>query len=174
MTEDKDRARRMAEQDARSFGRVSREMFGTQITACSYENMGGWPEGDGERALIPVVIGTRDKLTKDEARNCAAMWREATRRYPKAGFNICLLGYDQDPREVWEFPDAARYVRWWARFAGMDDPEVANRYLGTGSPVLGNMSEIAQAGMGFLAACGCFGEQFKQIALRNWRATPKQ
>jgi hypothetical protein len=34
---------------------------------------------------------------------------------------------------VVRFPDAAR--RWWARFAGLDDPVVADRWLGPSSEV---------------------------------------
>jgi hypothetical protein len=59
--------------------------------------------GDGEGMLFPVNIGARGSLSKAEARRGAAMWQEATKRYPKACFIIALLGYNEDPREVWEF-----------------------------------------------------------------------
>jgi hypothetical protein len=47
-----------------------------------------------------VAIGTRDQLTKEAARDNAAIWRDATLRYPKAAFHISLLGYDEDAREI--------------------------------------------------------------------------
>ena len=48
---------------------------------------------------------------------------------------ICLLGYNDDPREVWEFHDARRYLRWWARYAGMNDPATADHWFGASSAV---------------------------------------
>jgi len=59
------------------------------------------PEGDGDGMLVPLTIGMRGNLGKDAARKGAAMWRAVTNRYPKAIFMICLLGYDEDPREAW-------------------------------------------------------------------------
>ena len=135
-------------------------------------DLSGCPGGDGEGMFIPITIGSRGNLSKAEARLGAKMWRQATGRYPKACFMLSLLGYNDDPREVWEFRDARRYVRWWARFAGMNDFATADHWLGMSSaigrsmPVLGPM---ATGGMGFLAACGVFGEELRQAALRGHR-----
>ena len=118
-------------------------------------------EEQGYDAIL-VAIGTRDQLTKEAARDNAAIWREATQRSPKAAFNIYLLGYDEDSRDLWELPEAARYVRWWARFAGMDDPTTASHFLDP-------------EGMTVLAACGAFGEEFQREALAAQKPpTPKQ
>lgn len=54
--------------------------------------------------FIPVTIGSRSNLSKAAAKRGAAMWRQASNRYPKASFMISLLGYNDDPREIWEFP----------------------------------------------------------------------
>jgi hypothetical protein len=81
---------------------------------------------------------------------------------------ICLFGYNEDPREVWEFRDARPYVRWWARYAGMDDLATADRWLGLNSAIGRTMpAPWATAGMGFLAACGVFGEELRQEKLRE-------
>jgi hypothetical protein len=174
MSEDPKRAKQMVDEEIRDVMRRSQQVAGSgNVAAICYQDMSDWPDGDGDGILIPVVIGVRGNLTKKEAQQCAAMWHEVTRHYPKAGFQISLLGYNEDPREIWEISEAARYVRWWARFAGMNDPEVANRYLGTGSPMFGDMPELAGIAMGFLAGCGAFGEAAKQMALRNCRPTPK-
>jgi hypothetical protein len=81
-----------------------------------------------------------------------------------------LTGYDQDPREVWEIPEAARYVRWWAAYAGMDDFEVADSLIGSKSP---NSKDplLCGAGVSFLAACGAFGEEIKRQSLAGFAPT---
>jgi hypothetical protein len=72
------------------------------------------------------------------------------------------LSQDEDSRELWELPEAARYVRWWARFAGIDDPTTASHFLDP-------------EGMTVLAACGAFGEEFQREALAAQKPpTPKQ
>jgi hypothetical protein len=121
---------------------------------------------DGAGMLIPVTIGSRGDLSKDKARLAAAIWRQATSRYPKACFVLSMLGYNEDPREIWEFRDARRYVRWWARFAGMNDLAMADHWLGASSAI-GRTMPWALGGMGFLAACGVFGEELRQVALRR-------
>ena len=65
-----------------------------------------------ERTALMITIGQRGALTKHNAREMAAAWREAVRRYPKAQLCISMLGYNEDPREIWQIEDAARYVRW--------------------------------------------------------------
>jgi len=53
----------------------------------------------------------RGQLTRAAARNAAKAWRKATERYPKAVFNISFAGYDDDPRELNEFPDVCSYAK---------------------------------------------------------------
>jgi hypothetical protein len=116
---------------------------------------------------MQVVIGTRDALTKAEAAYCATMWREATARYPKATFNICVLGYDADPRELWEIPEVRRHVRHWARLAGLDDLNIADFWLGScrGRLATPPPPDLA-AKLTVLALCGVFGEPLRQQALQ--------
>jgi hypothetical protein len=124
------------------------------------------PPGDGEGEMIHMTIGVRGLLTRQKARENAEGWRKVTRQRPKGMFVISMLGYDQDPREIWEIPEAAEYVCWWAKDAGMDDPQEADRWLGD----VGGSS----AGMGFLAGCGAFGEELKHEALRFVSPTRRQ
>jgi hypothetical protein len=121
----------------------------------------GWPEGDGEGMLAPITIGTRGHLTKHKARKNAAMWREARQRYPKATLLIHMLGFDEDPRQICEVPEAVRFVRWWARYAGMDDGQEAERYIADA------VDDSATRNVAFLAACGVYGDELKARALRN-------
>jgi hypothetical protein len=130
---------------------------------------------DGEGMLIPVTIGSRGNLSRAEAKRAAATWRQATGRFPKASFMVSLLGYNEDPREIWEFRDARRYVRWWARYAGMDDLATADRWLGLNSAIGRTMpTPWATAGIGFLAACGVFGEELRQAILRDHKPVVPQ
>jgi hypothetical protein len=180
MVEDKNRARELVEQDARAVVKQMREVVGAaNFNAVAFDDpdRSKWPTGDGERVFANVIVGTRDNLTKAAARHCAAMWREAAQRYPKAIFVLNIPGYDDDPRELWEFPEVRRYVRWWARFAGVNDLETADPFFGDGllqrigvdpqSPLASNLT----AGMGFLAACGVFGEALAQQALAALKPT---
>jgi hypothetical protein len=132
-------------------------------------DLSGYPAGDGDGMFIPITIGSRGNLSKAAARSAATMWRQATSRYPKGCFMLCLLGYNNDPREIWEFHDARRYVGWWARFAGLDDPATADRWFGASSAIgrSGLPWPLATGGVGFLAACGVFGEELRQAALRG-------
>ncbi len=119
--------------------------------------------GNGERTLMGFTIGMRGYFSRHEVKRGASAWRKACAQYPQALFHPCLLGYENDPREIWEFEDARRYVRQWARFAGMDDAEIAMRYCG----------EVPGA-MGFLAACGVFGEETRRQSLAGTTPTPRQ
>jgi hypothetical protein len=115
--------------------------------------------------VIHQVIGERSRLSKKEARASAQLWRELVRQNPRALFTLSLFGYDDDPRDIWEFPEAVRYVGWWARYAGMDNFETAQRLL---EPPPGREHSPA---LGFLAACGVFGEEAKRVALNDWSPT---
>jgi hypothetical protein len=106
--------------------------------------------GDGDGVFIPITIGLRGKLTAHEAKECAELWCEAVRRHPKGIFYPNLLGYDSDPRELYEFEDVRRYLRVWARLAAITSPEA----IGV---------EVVDGLVGLLAACGCAG--FEHIAV---------
>jgi hypothetical protein len=179
MSDDPNAARRAAAEELRETLRLMRGLGGAaEVVFYGRDgdcDLSGGPDGDGEGMFIPINVGSLGNLSKAEARRAAAIWRQATGRYPKACFAICLLGYNDDPREVWEFSDARRYVRWWARFAGMDDPATADHWLGASSVIGRSMpAPWATGGMGFLAACGVFGEELRQAALRGHRPTVPQ
>jgi len=62
-------------------------------------------------------------------------------------------------------PEAARYVQWWARFAGMDDRN--RKQPDCGNPMLHAAGPPANGGLGFLAACGVFGDELKKADPRR-------
>jgi hypothetical protein len=57
------------------------------------------------------------------------------------------VGYDDDPRELWDIPDVAAYIRLWARLAITSESDL---YL------------LHPQMVPMLAACGCFGPEGKQ------------
>jgi hypothetical protein len=178
----KDAAAKMVQQDIRKLGQSIREDgVGGFMQFISYEHglPADMPEGDGDGEMMPITIGTRDRLTKHAARQAAEVWRKLAARYPKAIFYLHLLGYDQDPREIWEIVDAARYVRCFARYAGLDDIDTALRFFGPSSsvgqvPDVGPGCAAIRGGFAFLAGCGVFGEDFKQEALREHKPISEQ
>ena len=184
MGEGKKAAEKMAVEDFRRTVKFARDL-GIPQQVVSYEHgitEGELPPGDGEGTIIPFVIGMRGRLTKNEARKGGQMWRDASARYPKAVFYLSMIGYDEDPREIWEIVDAARYVRWFARAAGLDAMETALHWFGPGSPTMA-AAVLPEAGpglkalagtLGFLAGCGVFGDEFRAAALRNLKPTMKQ
>ena len=133
MTDDPNAARRVAADELRdnlrfmhAHGIPAELVFYARDGRCDLSRC---PDSDGEGMFIPVTIGCRGDLSKAQAKRAATMWREATGRYPKACFMICLLGYNDDPREVWEFRDARRYVRWWRASVAWTIPQ---------SPIIGS------------------------------------
>lgn len=169
MPEDRKIAAALVEQEAKKAVEFLTKLdMPIQIAPADRSN---WPDGDGEGMLAPITIGTRGRLTKREARETAALWCEARRRYPKATFVINLLGFDEDPRRICDIAEAARYVRWWARFAKMDDPGEVEQYLSdqidaTRFEAWGG-GTAAEANIGLLASCGVYGDKMKAHVLRG-------
>jgi len=69
----------------------------------SYEG-GLEPTEVTEGTLINLTIGTRDELTKRDADAAGRAFQEIRRRHSETLIALSILGYDQDPRELWEFP----------------------------------------------------------------------
>jgi hypothetical protein len=160
-----DKARQAVRDDLRRMVRAASELGIPQMAVGP--NKDDWPEDDGDGTMCNFVLGSRGALNEKEARAAADMWRTATARYPKAFFQILFLGYDDDPRELFEFEDLRRYVCRWAELTGMNDAFTANRWIGMGNDRLPVPVEpgIFTAGMGLLIACGVFGEAERQRIL---------
>jgi hypothetical protein len=71
---------------------------------------------DGEGTLATIVIGERGQLDRAPRRSARA-FRDSVRQQPKATLYICVAGYDTDPRDIRDIPEAAAFFRMWARFA---------------------------------------------------------
>ena len=139
-------ARQFVEEDIRNAARAAAKA-GLSTDFVSYEHGLESTEAP-EGTLINLTIGTRDELTKRESAAAACAFKEIRRRHPQAPIALIILGYDQDPRELWEFPEVCRYVRRFARSACLGDWRIAMSV-----PWLHESWGIA-----LLAACGAFGD----------------
>jgi hypothetical protein len=153
MAEDRDLARKMAARDLEGLFRQAPK--GTVVTHDVTLDI-----PDGPDLVICFCIGGRGDLNREEAKRAAKSWLEHIKRYPKARFVIHLAGYDDDPRDIWEIDEAARYVRRWARLAGLDDIDVAG-------------ARLDDRALAWLGACGAFGDEIKRQVILPPK-TPKQ
>ncbi len=73
--------------------------------------------------MVMFTIGARGDLTPSTCEKAAAAWRTITAENPKAKFVLQVGGFDDDPRELWEFPEVCAYVQRWANLVGLDTLE---------------------------------------------------
>jgi hypothetical protein len=151
--EDRDLSRKMAAKDLERF--FEKVPQGPRV---GYGELLDIP--DGSDLTVSFCIGTRGDLNRQEAKRAAKSWLEHIKRHPKARFVIHLAGYDDDPRDIWEIDEAARYVRRWARLAGLDDIDVAG-------------ARLDDRALAWLGACGAFGDEIKRQVILPPK-TPKQ
>jgi hypothetical protein len=80
---------------------------------------------------------------------------------------VSIAGYDQDPRELWELAEVRRFVRRWARAAGLGDPYAAMREIGNGEQ-FPNLLVL-------LAKCGTFGKDYPfEVNIKERAVTPRR
>lgn len=67
--------------------------------------------------LVVVQIGEPGHMDAAAMAEAVAVFFLAVDRYPRAEFAITVGGFDQDPRSVWDIPEAAERFRAFARAA---------------------------------------------------------
>jgi hypothetical protein len=117
MTEDLKLAREAVERDARNAGKMMRGS-GVPCEVVTYDEA---PSRLDAETAVSLTIGIRGDLTKREALRAAQVWMNIRANSPNSPIYVHFLGYDDDPRELHEFPEVMRYLRWWARAAGLGD-----------------------------------------------------
>jgi len=85
---------------------------------------------DDPDTVIEVIIGHRGRLTDRQAKEAAEHWKSIHARYQRTRIMTAIAGYDEDPREIWEFPEVCRFMQRWAKYSGLADPKVALREIG--------------------------------------------
>jgi hypothetical protein len=146
--EDKDLACKMAAKDFARHVEVIEQHAQRKLPIIGYDDPMPDVPGDGSDLVISFLIGSRGKLSRQEATRAAKLWRRHVKRYPNACYVLSIAGYDDDPRNLWEIEEAARYVRRWSRLAGLNSLDDADRYL-------------QEHFVALLAACGAFGDDVK-------------
>jgi len=99
------------------------------------------------KTLFNLEIGQRENHTRIVAEAAAKAFRKVA---PKAGPGMIVLvivGYDDDPRELWDIPDVAAYIRLWASLAITSERD---------------LSLLHPQMVRLLAACGVFGPEVKR------------
>jgi hypothetical protein len=97
-----------------------------------------------EAGIVFIEIGDRAKLTEAEAVSAAKAFHGARQHYPDVPILISIGGYDDEARDLWEFPEVCRYVQLWARLTHLATPEAAALHA------------IPVRFAGLLGACGCW------------------
>jgi hypothetical protein len=138
-------ARMMAEADFRKSIRAARKIGMPQSFVSSLEEVGTTPL-DARTAISLLTM--RDALTKRDARQMAEMFRKARARSPQSPVALTFAGFDDDPRELWQFPEVCRYLRWWVRFAELPRWEDAQAVPWVDP----------SWGIALLLACGVYGD----------------
>jgi hypothetical protein len=170
-----DAAREAVERDVRNSARILNGIAGRVDFATPDE----LDRLSADCDTILFQYGKRGDLTEKAAQKAGDAWRKVIARYPNAVYVLAIPGYDDDPRELWEFPDVCEYVCLWARFAGLDDQQAALAAFSAGPFARGVAQESKAAQrligtpMGLLAACGVFGKDICKFSLRRSNPTAK-
>jgi len=170
-----DAAREAVERDMQNSTRVLRDIAGRVEIATPDE----LDRVDADCDTIVFQYGKRGDLTEKAAQKAGDAWRKVIARYPNAVYILIMPGYDDDPRDLWEFPDVCAYVCLWARFAHLDDLQAALAAFSAGPIARGiaPKSEAAQRLIGdpmsVLAGCGVFGEDLRKSSLRRINPTAR-
>jgi hypothetical protein len=116
----------------------------------------------GAETLISLTLGSRLDLSMHAVQGAVLMWNQVRRRCPDSLIYINLVGYHDDPREIGDIPEAARFFRRWAKLVRVRTPEKAEAI------------KLDPVSIGTLAACGAFGRELREWAKSQLPPTPSK
>ena len=99
------------------------------------------PLPDGDPDIVIMQIGSRGHMARDKLSEVVAAFHEVLRVYPGTEIAFTCEGFDEDPRPVWEIPEAA------ARFRGLAALLFPDGY----DPII---HRLEQSTIAVLAECG--------------------
>ena len=94
--------------------------------------------------MIVLEIGWCGNLDQPTCIRTSEMFHQAVITFPTARIALSVGGYDADPRELDDIPEARDYVRQWASLAGLQDWR---------SPLVSHLEDQSVA---LLVVCGAF------------------
>lgn len=68
-----------------------------------------------------IGIGGRGYFTEATLRKMKDAPRLVLQQSPRVEITLMIDGYDDDPRELWQIPEAVDYVRRYAKASGLHD-----------------------------------------------------
>ena len=74
-----------------------------------------------EYDTIVIGIGGKGQFGDQTLRQMRDAPRQLLQHNPKAEICLWIDGYDDDPRELWNIPEAADYIRRYAKASGLHD-----------------------------------------------------
>jgi hypothetical protein len=69
-------------------------------------------------------IGSKDSFSIELAREAAIGFCQAIAAFPAIEHMLCVAGYDDDTRELWDIPEAREFIRNFAGFVALARPGV--------------------------------------------------
>lgn len=93
---------------------------------------GGWFLPEGDAGAFIVELGVKGAFSREECRASADWVSRASPQKPSALVNVTVGGFDDDPREVVDIPEAVEAFRWFGeRLREIDEgsgqPDLLNR-----------------------------------------------
>jgi hypothetical protein len=152
---DKELVKQDAERVRRGLAQINAELGNVMDVAGPGDDTSH--HGDGERVLVSFHIGSRGELDWFAVQQYAKSWKTFRARHPKSPVVIFFLGYDMDPREIWDIPECVQYIRWFAKAVDINKPSDLP------PDIDGNL-------FGIMARCGVFPDVTRAINLpfKKW------
>ena len=103
---------------------------------------------EGEIGAVMIHVGAPGSMRPQDARIAAKVFKTVIRRLPPTTFIMLAIdGFDADPREVHDIPEAARQFREFAKAA----------FHGNGFDP--NVLRLEEQSIAVLVECGAFGQR---------------
>jgi hypothetical protein len=127
---------------------------------------GGWSLPEGGAGALVVELGAKGTFSRDECRASADWLSRAAPQAPGALVSVTVGGFDDDPREVLDIPEAYEAFGWFGeRLREIDEA--------SGQPALLNRLDTISAGI-VLVSVGLWSRSRVRVASWDDPAITKQ
>ena len=120
---------------------------GPSFQHSTYNNNGADVSRFDRDTFCPLEIGSRGDFTPERAQAAATVFKQLAGWVGPGCISTYIIGFDADPRELWDVPEAVEYMRSFSRVAGID---------------IDNIPEALDLpSLTLLSACGVLGPEAK-------------